>query len=43
VAEISIGAQRSARFAFERNVAKALVELMKKHNAGPGSAARWPN
>jgi hypothetical protein len=43
VAEISAGAQRSVRFAFKRNVAKALVGLMKKHNAGPGSAARWPN
>jgi hypothetical protein len=42
-AEIALGAQRSARFAFERNVEKAWRGYIKKQNAEPVSAARRPN
>jgi hypothetical protein len=39
VAEISVGGQRSARFAFKRNVAKALAGLDEEaqRRAGDGS------
>jgi len=43
VAEISLGAQRSARFAFKRNVEKPWRGYMKKQNARRGSPAKRPN
>ena len=53
VAEISLGAQRSSRFAFQRNVKKALAGLLEEaeRRAGGGQpsglikdvqAAGWP-
>ena len=41
VAEISLGAQRSSRFAFQRNVKKALAGLDEEaeRRAGGGSQA----
>jgi len=43
VAEISLGAQRSARFAFKRNVEKPWRGYMKKQNARRRSPAKRPN
>jgi len=40
VAEISLGAQRSARFPFTRNVKKAFARLHKKLNPGPEVGSR---